>query len=377
MSDDSWFEENTWTCSSCGKADNRGRFMKCEGCGSPKEAHEKYTMPSADAPRVTDAVMLAQARGDEHWECVYCNNQVRDLEVKECTYCGAPRNEKAAFEAGYKEAGLTGPTPSPRAVRMMARATVAARDVKAQTGVDLDVEYQTVRPAMSKRLATVTFAIIGLALVIVVGKWLFASWEESVMVSSIQWACDAQLLQRKTNHGEGWGTRAGAFNSSCERRKKGTENCNPHQCNPHPVEYKCNPKKCNCTKVCVDQKNGYSKCSNQCSTCYDTCKRTEYDTCYDTCPVYGQWCTYDYYTWPAVRTAHAQGGDHNMKCPALEAGALQRVEQDVAYEVVFSNTEDRWTLHPSSIQEFRKYTPRDNWVIEVNRAGKVKPLRQE
>lgn len=189
----SWIVENTWTCSSCGAA-NKGRHMKCQSCGSPKEAHERYddVDPNA-APIVTDPKMLAEARAGEHWECQHCQNQNRNLLRKECERCGAPRNDVVRMDDIPPSRG---PLPEPRVIR---------RAVRSMVGKD---DRAWVQPAAWTAVGLLMFGFI---------VWLFVPHEVHATVKSISWRCETELQQRETRHGDGWRSSMpfGAFNTSC------------------------------------------------------------------------------------------------------------------------------------------------------------------
>src|SRR5262249_1425988 len=158
--------------------------------------------------------------------------------------------------------------------------------------------------------------------------WLHTPKYTNVKVDTIYWQYTVNLRTREVHHDDGWGHPGTkgfynevAFNVNCQDKYYGTEDCNPHKCNPHQVSYSCKCKsvKYNCRKSCQNEGNGYSGCTencserNECSTCY----RTEYDTCYDECPVYRDWCSYDYAEWPVTQTLSTSGDDHTVYWPNL------------------------------------------------------------
>jgi len=211
------------------------------------------------------------------------------------------------------------------------------------------------------------------------GFWLFGTKEESASVSDISWTYTINLQQRTLRHGSDWEPiRSDAFNVSCDRRYYGDRDCNPHNCRPHQVSYSCNcrSEQCNCHTTCRDQGNGFSRCSESCSTCSkcETCYRTEYDTCYDSCPVYKDHCDYDYYDWPTINTKVTSGAAHNETWPVLEARPIdQRLVKTEKYEVVFKNGVENWKYTPKSLGEFRYFVTGVTWKLKVNRAGMVWP----
>lgn len=216
----------------------------------------------------------------------------------------------------------------------------------------------------------------GVAITIALTAWLFIPHETTAKVASINWTYQSDLRQKTLMHDSGWGTPFGAFNTSCRRKHYGTEDCNPHRCNPYSVSYDCNctTYDCNCARNCS---NGNRECRRTCSTCRrcSRCSRTEYRTCYDRCDVYRDWCEYDYYSWPVVKTLATSGADHNEHWPDLVAsGPEQRLDRTEKYRVVFTGKKE-WTYAPNNIGEFRRFQANEMWKIKVNNLKIVTPLR--
>lgn len=415
-----WTVENTWICDSC-QTKNLGRFMECQNCRSPKEKQEKDTVPSPDAaPAVTDPELLRLAQQKANWICEFCGGQVRDEHGKCVKNCGAPKPDEMRPEYDFT-GGVRGKYASRGEVKIQSDdgrvkisvsggASVSNIRVNGQQVVDADGKATPIgqwrpppRPPVTSRPGapeheriprfnlrpsrqTVTIGVVfagvfGLAGLIV---FLLMPWEVDTKVTSIEWRYQSDLRQRTTMHGSDWGAPSGAFNVSCSRKKYGTENCHPHQCNAHSVSYDCNctSYECNCRKSCSDNGNGFSTCSESCSTCErcSTCSRTEYDTCYDQCDVFKDWCEYDYYEWPVVQTLKTGGAEHNEHWPVLEAnGPEQRVDRAERYQVDFVNLKDpeqTWEYHPSSLVEFKLFEGRQSWHAKVNRLKIITPLQR-
>jgi len=269
-----WVVENTWECDSCGSS-NRGRHMKCQNCGNPKENHEKYdTTDNHNAPAVTDSALLAQANAGKNWECQYCGGSVRNLHG-ECNVCGGPKTKSINFSQPHGQLSNEQLSNKGRGSKGYQRSLV--------------IFCLVVGTIMS---------IIGLAV------FLFLPHDEQVSVMNTEWVYTSNLQQRSTKTGSNWDENvpAFAFNRVCHTKQRSTRNCRPYDCNPHQVKYDCNPHDCRCSTTCRDNRNGYSACSETCSTCYDSCYRIEHDTCYHQCPVNDEWCSYNYYEWSTIHT---------------------------------------------------------------------------
>lgn len=380
--------ENTWTCTAC-KATNLGRHMTCQSCGEPKDRHEKYELPE-HRPSVTNPEQLKQANAGANWTCSYCQWDNRDLLRKTCAQCGAPRKE-ALHDPNPSNAisldAFEEPAPKPerevRKERIQKRAEEAIPNppVKIYT---LD-ELEGPEPKNTDRLKAISLGVAIFAACVAFVMffvWLCVPHEEDVHVRSTSWRYTRTLEERTVQHGSGWGHPVDAFNVSCQRRQRGTENCHPHDCNCRDVSYECRCHDCHCTthEVCSDRGNGYSACHSEtsCSTCCDTCSETRCSTCYDQCPVYDDWCNYDYYQWIPRDTEVTSGNGRDTQWGTrLRASPPNwRVLQSEWYQVVFYNEGAVWTYQPGSLAEYRMFEPREGWVIKVNRAGQVWPQRE-
>jgi hypothetical protein len=363
--------ENTWKCTSCDTV-NRGRDIVCINCGSPKEDDERYVIPGAsNRTAVTNPEHLAMARAGKNWKCDFCGSHVRNTKGDCVNGCGAPREEPKEMRD----------TPPPRRNTRPRRQPARPKPRRREPAY-----YDDSTPTYKRGMGGIQKAILVLAIIggISAFVWLmiffFGKHEDTATINNIAWHYTVELEQRETRHAEDWemNVRSGAFNKSCYSKYYGTEDCNPHDCNPHSASYDCNPYECNCHESCTDLDNGFSSCTTSCSTCYQTCERTEYDTCYDQCDVYEDWCSYDYYEWPVIATKKTHGDTHEVYWPDLEADTTlnQRLQKRQAYQVVFNGTEEQWTLKPSSLGEFKLYTPGDRWLIDYNRAGMIWPKQK-
>lgn len=361
MSERTWIVENKWICSSC-QAENLGRHMECQACRNPKDKSEKDILSGPSAPPVSDAELLRQAQQGPNWVCAFCEGQVRNEHGKCVNGCGAPRPAEPS-------------TPAPRPLPT----GVPGPGVPRYPSWD-SPSFFSVRFWMDKRvlISMGAFALVMILVFFIVPR------EVTAKVDRLHWSRTALLRQRTLMHGEGWGTPFGSFNSSCASKYYGDERCRPYQCRPHSVSYECNctSRSCDCRTSCSDNGNGFSTCKERCSTCRtcSTCTRTEYDTCYETCPVYRDWCSYDYYEWPQIAAQETSGTEHDEHWPELQATSVeQRLERYERFEVAFveaSEAKESWTLKPDTLEDFRKFEPKQLWRIRVNRLGLVTPMRK-
>lgn len=367
----SWIVENKWTCYSCGSK-NLGRDMRCSTCGSPKEKGEKYN-PGGSTP-VTDPELLKQASAGPNWTCRFCFNDNRAL-LTSCRVCGASRDPSEPPPAPKKRSKAT-IIPPPRAA---STAPSPAPSLRESPRYAVLIEEKSLFSTLRKNVGLILLCLAVLSSFVIL--WVLLSTHEvRAEVRSTSWEYRKILEQRMTKSGSGWGTPSGSFNASCHTRQRGTERCHPRDCNPHQVSYDCRPHDCSCHVSCTDLSNGYSRCEEHCSTCYDTCTRTEYNTCYDECPVYDEWCTYSYYEWDEIDREVTRGTNdepHWGSRISPNESVPQRVIKSESYSVIFYADEEEWTYHPSSLREYSSFSTQDSWLIEVNYAGMVWPRRPQ
>lgn len=402
--------ENTWVCSSC-KCTNKGRHMKCQSCGSPKEKHEKYdTSKNLTSPEVSNPELLAQAKAGKNWKCEFCGNDQRDT-FGSCQQCGAERVKKPTISEKCPRCGSTGwvedpacpacPIPIGDETIEKVKKSNLERTFVTNTGGYREAPQtysETGKPRKAKKSFNWRFFTVGLLTMAGVASivgflvWAFVPHEEHVVVDDIYWRYDATLQQRKLNHGEDWDGNMpnDAFNVSCLTQEHGTEDCNPYDCNCHEVTNYCS-EDCNCRESCStscsDNGNGYSTCNETCSEICSTCEvacgsHTECDTCYEQCTVYDEWCEYEYYTWITLTTQWTQGHCHNPFEPDLQIQdnppSPQRIIREHQYLVTFKNDEgDTWEYAPENLTEFNHYAIDEHWLIEVTHVGGVFPQREE
>ena len=380
MAKKTWIVENSWTCKSCKSSVQKGRHTTCQECGAPKGSDVVDRIPNpSSAPRVTDENMLRDAKAGANWVCEYCGKQERNNRG-DCTYCAADRGGVKAVSRSLKGTWKSESVKDLRVFHGMDAEEELVDVLSREIALEIDREILSF-PWHRRHRRKIKFGLAALVvgLLVWLGLWLFLPHEVDTTVTSTTWEYTMELQQRETRSGEGWdGDRPDShFNDSCRTKQRGTEDCNPHDCNAHSESYDCNPHDCSCHDVCSDNGNGYSSCHQSCSTCYDSCSRTVYDTCYDQCAVYDQWCEYDYYAWPTILNQRTSGDDHEVHWPVMpEPKALQRIQSDAKYHVIFTGKEDTWDIAPKSLNEFTQYTRGTMWKIKVNRAGKVEPLHE-
>ena len=83
--------EGRWDCPSCGSKAVYGRHVDCPGCGKPRPAGTRFYLTD-DAPAITDAAQIAEARAGADWICGHCAATSRATQAT-CGGCGAARGD--------------------------------------------------------------------------------------------------------------------------------------------------------------------------------------------------------------------------------------------------------------------------------------------
>lgn len=355
--------ENTWVCSSCKKL-NLGRHMKCQTCGSTKEVDEEDVVPSPeDAATVTDASLLSLANQDSNWVCEHCGSQVRD-EFGKCRNCSGPRAQIRETNTGmWSDPGWKG----------LREASERIRAEKETRRDERESKNQLLRNRVAVIVAVIGFSFLPL---MALGRYFFGQRDIDTTVSKASWKYTSILHQKTLMHKSGWGApnESSAFNSVCDSKYYGDEDCHPHPCRPHLETYSCNCQnyECGCHETCTSKKNGFSSCTTHCSTCSkcSTCSRTVYSTCYDRCPVFRNWCEYDYYDWPVINQVEVVGDTPDTKWSTMEPEGLdQRMDRLESYTVTFKSSDDAWDYKPKDLEEFKKFRAGMRWQLKVRRAS--------
>jgi hypothetical protein len=81
--------EGRWDCPSCGSKAVYGRHVDCPGCGKPRPAGIRFYL-TENAPVITDAAQLAEAKAGADWVCEHCGASTRAT-LSHCSGCGAAR----------------------------------------------------------------------------------------------------------------------------------------------------------------------------------------------------------------------------------------------------------------------------------------------
>jgi hypothetical protein len=167
-----------------------------------------------------------------------------------------------------------------------------------------------------------------------VGIYFGVTNKEAYKVIHTSWTASSYLRQRTLVHSSDWcPPDHDAFNVQKSRKFKNMKDC-----------------------FCSTDDDGVRHCSK--------------------CPNYDDWCEYDWYDWPVIKTLSNSGeADKTPTWPIMKPIENQRVDTGIVFEAVFEN-EDRAKIEyrAQSLEELRQYNVGAWW--NVNRAFGVgfKPL---
>ena len=202
-------------------------------------------------------------------------------------------------------------------------------------------ERETEILAVAKTAIPIVLIVAG---IIGFSVWLLRDRNKSFQVVTSSWTTQSDLRQKTQYHGAEWGRPWGkdAFNIQCHSRYYGQQ-------------------RCFCHEVC----SGPTKTRS----CHQSCS---------SCPEYRDWCEYDYWEWPIIKTMTNFGlPEVDPSWPTLTAnGPDQRVDQSVTFNVQWIDEEnERTDWRAASIQDLRRFHHRDWWQVTVNHAGKFVPVK--
>lgn len=191
-----------------------------------------------------------------------------------------------------------------------------------------------------KEQLTIIGVVLGVFLVVAGIVWLFTPKTTFAKVEDLSWYYTVQLEQKTIRPAEQWGKpwsqEVVAGSMSCTRKFYGMERCH-----------------------CRTERTTTGFGENRRTTTRQKCS---------TCPEYRNWCSYKYVDWPVVKTWTSAGKTFTTEWPKHPDPVVpdQRTRKDQNYNVIFTTKDgEKYTLHPRSIGEFKKYPRGGTWIIKV------------
>jgi hypothetical protein len=188
--------EGRWDCPSCGSTGIYGRHVDCPGCNKPRPAGIRFYL-SDDAPVVTDAARLREARAGADWVCEHCgasNRATRD----HCEGCGAERGtspSQPVVDYGADAVPRSGEEPRPL--------------VSSDAGAPPARPGETLAGCFGRGcLSLIGLFVLGLLGLGVLGSFIDPSIGGKDLVPAVvesrHWERVVVVDQRRVVNGEGW-----------------------------------------------------------------------------------------------------------------------------------------------------------------------------
>jgi hypothetical protein len=338
--------EGKWRCPGCGNK-NRGRNVKCGGCGQARENVEFEYDESAE--EVTDAGELAVAEGGADWVCAYCSTSNR-ADAGKCGQCGGARDEGRAREvADVPPAG--------------------EETAQAFHGGDRE-ETPGVPPALTK----LGFGILALFVFL---WWGCRTHEEKLKLANASWTRTIAIESYGPVVETDWDVPSGGRVLSSSREihhydkvPDGTRTVERHY--TERVQRGTKRVKTG-TK---NMGNGYFKDTYENRPVYETVSRTrrETETVYRNVPVYRTKYRYEIHKWTKCRDVATSGLDTNPQWGAVQLTANEREGPRAStYEIRLAGGGKEFRYTPSEAQ-FTKMKLGEAYRVEVSGFGSVTKL---
>ncbi len=340
--------EMTWICSACGNP-NLGRFKSCQTCNKPKDASEKYIMPSdtAAAPTITDAALLKMAEAGTNWTCAYCGSHQRRLDGS-CQQCGAS----------------------------IAQALADIEKPQAERKRPL---WQRIKPWAKKHKILV--GVLGVIVLIIGGvMWSRREREYKAVVDGVSWTQTISVERYEIWNRDGWrdSTPRDAFDvvSKGQQIHHYDDVLDGYDTQYYTEQVACG-QECRdvpetCHESCSDNGNGFATCTTKCSgggqkcsTKYCSEQRSRQVARYRKEPRYAEAIAYKIWDWGYHRKVDATGTDFKaLRWPTDEAklgvGLLdprekERENRSASYDVTLSYDDKQKLTFSIALDQLTKF----------------------
>lgn len=388
--------EMQWRCPDgmCAK-ENLGRDKTCVGCGRPKGIDVKDYFPDGDGsslPEVSNIELLKLAQAGADRVCKWCNTAQTRLHQM-CQNCGGD----------------------------MSQSLRDAQDDSSPTPTDVNDVPQHVAPVRSHVSGRAIGLIVAIIVVIAFVLYAVRPKDVPVTVASVVWIHTLKVERHVVQHGEGFreNVPTGAFNEvviDTDRWHHNEQVVDHYEKVDHPYDeqvvdhyekvdhpydervqdgtetYACTKSvrgqdSCRQTN-CRREKNGFGTCDKVCNPTYttvpDTCSRPRYRTerrhRYTDEPVYrseprtAPWYEWDVWAWvrtPARDAVESGQSTVDLRDPSVNLAADERaLPIERSYDVTVVDKDGKQTvLHPTSQQEFKRYTLMSKHVMRIGVTG--------
>lgn len=165
--------------------------------------------------------------------------------------------------------------------------------------------------------------LIALGVIIIVGIYFGAVYKKAYKVVHVSWTASSYLKQRTQVHSSDWcPPDHEAFNVQKSRKFRNMRDC-----------------------LCSTDSEGNKSCSK--------------------CPNYDDWCEYDWYDWPIIKTlSNTKEPLSTPEWPIIKPIENQRVDTDIVFEAVFKDEDGNLMEYKAkSLEELRRYEIGAWWKV--------------
>ncbi|MCA9579110.1 MAG: hypothetical protein R3B40_28100 [Polyangiales bacterium] len=398
-----------WRCSSCGHQ-NLGRHKLCQGCGNPKDASERYEMPSdtAAAETVTAPELLRLATAGPNWQCGFCGSHQRRLDG-ECAQCGAAQQDGR---------DLRPPTDEPAGDTKDAERAFDPEDdaVQELVGKPTGTRWK-VAGAAGALAAVVGFFGLGGEVpglhadgpkTHYVARVGARRWERVVTVERYRQVTQEAFAENIPSDAEDR-TGLGQRHHHNEEVRDGfdTEHYTERVRDGYDTEHytervacgrDCSPRPQRCREVCTPNENGFATCRDHCTGGGQDCttrycnesrtrrvpryrdeRRTRQVPRYRTVSRTAEWYSYRVWRWGEDRVVRAAGsGPTEPRWPSAEEihlsegladGEREREQRSETFEVTLRAGSRDFVSHPASAAAFGSLQADTAHFVRVQPSG--------
>jgi hypothetical protein len=342
--------EGKWKCTYC-DAMNRGRDMKCAGCGATREKDVEFIYDE-NAAEVTDAAEVKVAQSGPEWICETCGTSNASTR-EDCRQCAAPRGGSQFREEKMVEQPAP-PPPPPSKPFPWKKVLLAAGAV---TGV----------------------FFIGLVMLIALALHTHSA---ELKVTGAQWQRSIDVEELHTLTKQDWQDQVPSDARVISRHSEFYRN-EKVQVGTHTVQ------KTRTEKVQVGTKrvktgtknkgNGYFEDVYKDEPVYENQQHTETveEPTYVDKPIYKDKVTYQVDRWEKTRTEQAQGSDNSPAWPKIATSSTTREGQrNEKYVVSLQDVKSQKTYQQEVKEaEFAQMTPGTICQAEINTFDSINSLK--
>ncbi len=348
--------EGRWDCPTCGTAGVPGRRVGCPSCGTPRPDGVRFYLPQ-DAPEVTYAGLLAQARAGADWICEHCGASARAAQ-DDCPGCGAARGSSPQQDTHEYEMDEI-----PRSARDRRRAADTADTAVAETP-----------PKPRRRWKAPIFFAALLAGV----AWWNSPKEVAATIDGKDWTRAIEVQEHRTVTEEDWSVpQGGRTRRSFRAVRSHRRVLDHHETRTRQVSERVQTGTRTYTCGSVDRGNGYFEDRICTEPQYETRYRTETyeEPVYRQEPIYGTKYVFDIERWLPDDTAWARGdAAREPEWPAVKIGRKEREGARIQrYVLRFTDAEGKSYEREVSQAEYDRYERGQPVRLKVRRGGTGQP----